>query len=60
MNRRSFVTTTAAGAGALAFPAVLRAQSKDPIRIGVPSRSPAPSPRSPPTCSAGGSSPRPS
>src|SRR5258708_6567635 len=36
MNRRVFLTTTAAGAATLAFPAVLRAQSKDPIRIGFP------------------------
>jgi branched-chain amino acid transport system substrate-binding protein len=36
MNRRSFLATTAGGATALAFPAILRAQSKDPIRIGFP------------------------
>ena len=36
MNRRSFLTITAGGAAALAFPAILRAQSKDPIRIGFP------------------------
>ena len=36
MNRRVFLTTTAGGAATLAFPAVLRAQSKDPIRIGFP------------------------
>src|SRR5213594_4569157 len=36
MNRRVFLTTTAAGAATVAFPAVLRAQSKDPIRIGFP------------------------
>jgi branched-chain amino acid transport system substrate-binding protein len=36
MDRRSFLTTTTLGAATLAFPAVLRAQSKDPIRIGVP------------------------
>ncbi|HVQ75121.1 MAG TPA: ABC transporter substrate-binding protein [Candidatus Binatia bacterium] len=36
MHRRSFLTTTATGAAALAFPAVLRAQSKDPVRIGCP------------------------
>ena len=35
MHRRTFLTT-AAGAAALSFPAVLRAQSKDPIRIGCP------------------------
>ncbi len=37
MDRRAFLATTTAGAAALAFPAVLRAQSKDPIRIGFPS-----------------------
>src|SRR5213592_1292208 len=36
MNRRLFLTTTAAGTAILAFPAVLRAQSKDPVRIGFP------------------------
>src|SRR5262245_13235639 len=36
MNRRVFLTTTAAGAATFAFPAVLRAQSKDPVRIGFP------------------------
>src|SRR5438445_146233 len=36
MNRRVFLTTTGAGAATLAFPAVLRAQSKDPVRIGFP------------------------
>ena len=36
MDRRSFRATTAAGAAALSFPAVLRAQSKDPLRIGCP------------------------
>ena len=36
MDRRSFLATTAAGAAALSFPAILRAQSKDPIRIGFP------------------------
>ena len=36
MDRRSFLTTTTLGAATLGFPAVLRAQSKDPIRIGVP------------------------
>ncbi len=36
MDRRSFLATTAAGAAATAFPAVLRAQGKDPIRIGFP------------------------
>src|SRR6059036_3648 len=36
MKRRVFLTTTGAGAATLAFPAVLRAQSKDPVRIGFP------------------------
>jgi branched-chain amino acid transport system substrate-binding protein len=36
MDRRLFLTTASAGAAAIAFPAVLRAQSKDPVRIGVP------------------------
>src|SRR5499426_3383090 len=36
MNRRTFLTTTAAGTAALSFPSTLRAQSKDPIRIGFP------------------------
>src|SRR5438093_13283136 len=36
MDRRSFLVTTGAGTAALAFPAVLRAQSKDPIRVGCP------------------------
>ncbi len=36
MNRRAFLATTAAGAGALAFPAVLRAQGGQPVRIGCP------------------------
>ena len=36
MDRRSFLATTAAGAAALSFPAVLRAQSKDVLRIGFP------------------------
>src|SRR5262249_61230567 len=36
MNRRTFLTTTAAGTAALSFPSILRAQSKDPIRIGFP------------------------
>jgi branched-chain amino acid transport system substrate-binding protein len=36
MDRRSFLATTAAGAAALSFPNVLRAQSKDPLRIGFP------------------------
>ncbi|HSB42897.1 MAG TPA: ABC transporter substrate-binding protein [Methylomirabilota bacterium] len=36
MDRRSFLATTAAGAAALSFPAVLRAQSTDALRIGFP------------------------
>ena len=36
MHRRQFLTTATAGATFLAFPAVLRAQSKDPLRIGFP------------------------
>jgi branched-chain amino acid transport system substrate-binding protein len=36
MDRRSFLATTTTAAAALSFPAVLRAQTKDPIRIGFP------------------------
>jgi branched-chain amino acid transport system substrate-binding protein len=36
MNRRAFLTTSAAAATTLAFPAIVRAQSKEPIRIGFP------------------------
>ena len=36
MDRRSFLATTAAGTAALSFPAILRAQSKDPLRVGCP------------------------
>jgi branched-chain amino acid transport system substrate-binding protein len=36
MNRRAFLTTSAAAATTLAFPAIIRAQSKDPLRIGCP------------------------
>ena len=36
MNRRVFLTTATAGAAALAFPGVLRAQGKDPVRVGFP------------------------
>ena len=36
MDRRSFLATTAAGTAALSVPAILRAQSKDPLRIGFP------------------------
>jgi len=36
MHRRQFLTTATTGATLLAFPAVLRAQTKDPVRIGFP------------------------
>src|SRR4030095_13250656 len=36
MDRRTFLATTAAGAAALSFPAILRAQSTEPLRIGFP------------------------
>src|SRR5881409_635637 len=36
MDRRTFLTTTAAGAAVFGFPAILRAQSKDVIKIGFP------------------------
>ncbi len=36
MDRRSFLTTAGAGAAVLAFPGLLRAQSKEPVRIGFP------------------------
>src|SRR6266852_6788540 len=36
MNRRSFLAGTSAAVATAAFPAVLRAQSKDPLRIGFP------------------------
>ena len=36
MNRRAFLTTSAAAATTRAFPAIVRAQSKEPIRIGFP------------------------
>src|SRR5437867_10184640 len=36
MNRRTFLTTTAAGAAVFGFPGILRAQSKDVIKIGFP------------------------
>jgi branched-chain amino acid transport system substrate-binding protein len=36
MNRRVFLTTAAAGAATLAFPAVVRSQGKGPVRIGFP------------------------
>ena len=59
MDRRSFLTTTTAAAATLAFPAILRAQSKDPLRIGVPAAADRPlRAPSPPTCSGAPSSPR--
>jgi len=36
MNRRSFLAGTSAAVATAAFPAVLRAQGSDPIRIGCP------------------------
>ncbi|PYO01121.1 MAG: ABC transporter substrate-binding protein, partial [Candidatus Rokuibacteriota bacterium] len=36
MQRRTFLKTAGVGATTLAFPHVLHAQSKDPIRIGFP------------------------
>src|SRR5213592_4602917 len=36
MNRRAFLATTAAGTAVAAFPAVLRAQGGDAIKIGFP------------------------
>ena len=36
MHRRTFLTTATAAATTLGFPIILRAQSKDPVRIGVP------------------------
>jgi branched-chain amino acid transport system substrate-binding protein len=36
MNRRAFLGTTATGAATLAFPHVLRGQTKEPFRIGFP------------------------
>ena len=36
MDRRSFLATGAAAAATLSFPTIVRAQSKDPIRIGFP------------------------
>ncbi|HEU5193338.1 MAG TPA: ABC transporter substrate-binding protein [Methylomirabilota bacterium] len=36
MQRRTFLTTATIGTATFAFPAVLRAQSKDPVRIGFP------------------------
>jgi len=37
MDRRAFLATAAVGTATLAFPHVLRGQTKDPIRIGFPS-----------------------
>ena len=36
MDRRSFLAATAAGAAALGVPTVLRAQNREPIRVGFP------------------------
>ncbi|MBM3217575.1 MAG: ABC transporter substrate-binding protein [Candidatus Rokubacteria bacterium] len=36
MDRRAFLATGAAAAATFTFPAILRAQSRDPIRIGFP------------------------
>ena len=36
MNRRAFLATSTAGVATLGFPAILKAQSKDPLRIGCP------------------------
>ena len=36
MNRRAFLATSAAAAATAGFPAILKAQSKDPLRIGCP------------------------
>ena len=36
MNRRAFLATSAATAATVGFPAILKAQSKDPLRIGCP------------------------
>src|SRR5512145_2235260 len=36
INRRAFLTTSAVAAAGLAFPAIVRAQSKDSIKIGFP------------------------
>jgi branched-chain amino acid transport system substrate-binding protein len=36
MNRRAFLATSAAAAATAGFPAILRAQSKEPLRIGCP------------------------
>src|SRR2546426_5309565 len=36
MNRRAFLATTAAGAAVAAFPAILKAQGGDTIKVGFP------------------------
>jgi branched-chain amino acid transport system substrate-binding protein len=36
MNRRAFLATSATGVATIGFPAILKAQSKDPLRIGCP------------------------
>ena len=36
MNRRAFLTTANTAVTAVTFTAVLRAQTKDPVRIGCP------------------------
>jgi branched-chain amino acid transport system substrate-binding protein len=36
MNRRAFLATSAAAAATAGFPAILKAQSKEPLRIGCP------------------------
>jgi branched-chain amino acid transport system substrate-binding protein len=36
MDRRSFLSTAGAGAAILAFPGILKAQSREPLRIGFP------------------------
>ena len=36
MDRRSFLTSAGAGVAVLAFPGILKAQSKEPFRIGFP------------------------
>jgi branched-chain amino acid transport system substrate-binding protein len=36
MDRRSFLSTATAGAAVLAFPGIVRAQGKEPIKIGFP------------------------
>ena len=38
MDRRAFLGSAGIGVAALTFPPVLRAQTKDPVRIGCPFR----------------------